>query len=237
MESSSKIYNYIASQCRLYRQEQFNQGFVTISRQAGAGGITIGEKLAVYLNKELPGLCQWTVFDKNLVDAVVGEHHLSKKILPFLKEKKVSEIEDMLENLLGLHPPQATLVKQTNETILRLARLGRVIIVGRGAPVITKEIQGGVHIRLIGSLKKRKEHIKEYFKFTDKEAAFFIENEDRGREQYLRTYFKKDINDTLIYDLIINTDMVSYSAAAALIGNLVIEKIKSQKSIIQKADK
>lgn len=237
MESSSKIYNYIASQCRLYDREQLVQGFVTISRQAGAGGITIGEKLATYLNKELPNLCQWTVFDKNLVDVVVREHHLSKKILPFLKEAKVSEIEDMLENLLGLHPLQSTLVKQTNNTILRLARLGRVIIVGRGAPVITKEVQGGIHIRLIGSLKKRKEHIKEYFKFNDKEAAFFIENEDRGREQYLKTYLKKDINDPLLYDLIVNTDMVSYPAAAVLIGNLVIEKMKSLRNIIQKANR
>ena len=49
MDKSLKLYSYIASQCRIEKEEDVGiPGFVTISRQAGAGGITIGEKLADY---------------------------------------------------------------------------------------------------------------------------------------------------------------------------------------------
>ena len=236
MDSSSKIYSYIASQCRVDRKEKPVRGFVTISRQAGAGGITIGEKLAAYLDKQLPGMVHWTVFDKNLVDVVVNEHKLSERILPYMKEAKISEIDDMIENLFGIHPPQSTLVKRTTETILRLARMGRVILVGRGAPIITRDIKGGIHVRLVGSFGKRKEHIKEYYKLDNKAAEIFIKNEDLGRAQYLKTYFDQNIDDPLLYDLIVNTDKVSYEDAAILIGDTVIKRIKSQETILQKIE-
>ena len=227
MDPISNVYKYLASQYWLAQKKEpadSARGFVTISRQAGAGGITIGEKLADYLNKELPGKCAWTLFDKNLVHEVIKEHNLSEKILPFLKEKNIPEIEDFFDDLFGLHPPQFTLVERTNQTILHLAKMGRVILVGRGAPVITREIAGGVHIRLIGSLKKRKDHLKEYFQFTDQEAKIFLEKEDRGRAQYLKKYFDRDIDNPLLYDLVINTDTVSYDHAVLLIADMVMRR-------------
>ncbi len=235
MDPTLNIYKYLASQCQLIQKEEpfesRSHGFVTISRQAGAGGITIGEKLTDYLNKELPGKCFWTLFDKNLVNQVIKEHNLSEKILPFLKESSISEIEDILDDLFGLHPPQFNLVQCTTETILHLAKMGRVILIGRGAPVITRKIEGGVHIRLIGSFQKRKSHIKEHFKLTDKEAERFIENEDRGRAQYLKKYFNEDIDNPLLYDLIINIDTISYDYAALLIGNMVVRKKNLENSL------
>ena len=229
MSPLRNVYSYFAYQCWMAQKETLAApvvlSFVTISRQAGAGGITIGEKLADYLNKDLAGECPWTVFDKNLVHEVIKEHHLSQKILPFLKEANIPEIEDTLENLLRLHPPQFTLVQRTTQTILHLAKMGRVVLVGRGSPVITKEIPGGVHVRLVGSFKKRRDHIKEYFQLSDKEAELFITNEDNGRAQYLKKYFNKDIDDPLFYDLVINTDTVSYDDAALLIADRTLKML------------
>ncbi len=228
------VYSFIATHCWLAQREpgyhkarRVIPGFVTISRQTGAGEVTIAEKLADHLSKELPGDCPWTVFDKNLVYAVIQEHHLAERILPFLQEANIPEIQDTLDDLFGLHPPQFTLVQRTTQTILHLARMGRVILVGRGAPLITKGIPGGVHVRLVGSFKKRKDHIKEEFQLTDKEADFFIKKEDQGRSLYLKKYFNQDIETPLLYDLIINTDRVSYDEAVRLIADLVIQKIRS----------
>jgi len=164
--SISNVYEYIVSQCRASNKKVKEvQGFVTISRQTGAGGIIIGEKLAVYLDKHLPGECPWTFFDKNLVDEIIKDHCLlSKSIVPFLQEKAIPEIEEMLEEVLGVHPPGLILVKDTNDTILRLAEMGRVILVGRGSANITKKIAGGVHVRLVGSFEKRRDYTKEYQK-------------------------------------------------------------------------
>lgn len=231
MDGSIKLYSYIASQCQADHEDSTIPGFVTISRQAGAGGITIGEKLADYLNKKLTGKSPWTVFDKNLVDEVMDRYELPKRILPYFKEARVSAIEDALEDLLGVHPPHFTLVEKTNQTIMNLARRGRTILVGRGSSVITRFTEGGVHIRLVGSTKARKKHIEEHYKLTDKEAEAFIDQEDIGRTQYLKKYFDRNVNDPLLYDVVINTDMVSYDDTAMIIGDMVIRKIKAEMPI------
>jgi len=226
MMSLSNAYSYIASQCRVAdRNLREPQGFVTISRQTGAGGIAIGEKLAIYLDQHWPGVCSWTVFDKNLVDEIIKDHDsLKSTIAPFLQEKAVSEIEDMLEEMLGVHPAKSILVSDTNATILRLARMGRVILVGHGSANITNQIPGGVHVRLVGSFEKRKEYTKEYLKCDEKQAIDIIDKEDKGREEYLKQNFGQDIHDLLRYDVVINTDLVSFDQAASLIGALVIQK-------------
>ena len=226
MASLSDIYRYVALQCRVEnRAVKGVQGFVTISRQSGSVGIAVGEKLELYLNKHLPGRCPWTIFNKNLVDEIVKDHNLSSNVIPFLEEKAVPGIEEALEEMLGVHPPGSILVRDTNDTINRLAKMGRVIIVGHGAAVITNKIAGGVHVRLVGSLKKRKDSTKENLKCNDRQAQDIIYKEDKGRRGYLKQNFGKDIDDPLLYDLVINTDLVSLTQAASLIGSLVIQKV------------
>src|SRR5271157_283573 len=114
-------------------QEGFQRRAVTISRQSGAGGHPIAEKLAAYLEEHAPNPdCRWTVFDRNLVEQVLEDHHLPKRLAQFMAEDRMSEITDTMDELFGLHPPSWTLVRSTADTILRLAQLGNVILIGRG---------------------------------------------------------------------------------------------------------
>ena len=54
---------------RRLAQESVQRRAVTLSRQTGAGGHAVAEKLAAYLDKHAPsGSCRWTIFDRNLVD-------------------------------------------------------------------------------------------------------------------------------------------------------------------------
>jgi len=95
---------------------------VTISRQAGAGGHAVAQALTAYLqDRETVESPPWTVFDRNLVERVLEDHQLSAHLAKFMPEDRVSAIDDVLEELCGLHPSAATLVEKTSETILRLA--------------------------------------------------------------------------------------------------------------------
>ncbi|HRT09858.1 MAG TPA: cytidylate kinase-like family protein, partial [Candidatus Paceibacterota bacterium] len=122
------------------------------------------------------------------------------------------------------HPSSWTLVHKTAETILQLAQLGNVIIIGRGANVITSNLDYVFHVRLVGSLEKRIRHVQEMRQVSAKEAAALIEKEDLGRRRFLKKYFNKDIDDPLLYHLTINTDLVSYDNAARLIGQAVLQR-------------
>ncbi len=199
---------------------------VTLSRQTGSGARTVGEELAKYLQSQSPkDLAPWTLFDRNLVEKVLADHNLPARMAQFLTEDRISEMKDTVDEFFGIHPQSWTLVRQTAETILRLVELGRVIIVGRGGGIITRHREDVLHVRLVGSLEKRVVRIREYYNMGEKEAREFIFHEDRGRRRYLKKYFREDIDDPLLYHMVINTDRVPYASAAKAIGQIVLGRV------------
>jgi hypothetical protein len=201
---------------------------LTISRQTGVGGLAIAELVAQRLESSpLRTDCPWTVFDKNLVSKVLEEHNLPERLAQYMPEDKISFIADALEELFGLHPPSWELLHQTAETILKLAELGNVILVGRGANVITAKLQHVFHVRLIGSIERRSLRVQARHHISPAAAADFIKQEDAGRERYLKKHFHHDTNDPLLYHLVINTDWLTEPEAAELIAHAVIARFSA----------
>ena len=197
---------------------------VTISRQAGSGGYSVGGRLAELLQARRPDASPpWTVFDKNLVEKVLEDHHLPSRLARFMREDRISEISDTMDELFGLHPPSWTLVRKTADTILRLAEMGHAIMIGRGAHVITRNLDYVFHVRLVGSLERRVKYMQELEHLSTEAARDLVRRDDAGRARFLKKYFKKDINDPLLYHLVINTDLICYAAAARMIADQVAQ--------------
>lgn len=191
---------------------------ITISRQAGSGGHTLAEMLAHYLKAQDPETDNpWTVFDRNLVGRVLEDHHLPIRLSKFMPEDRISQITDIMDELFGLHPPSWILVRKTSQTILHLAQLGHAILIGRGANIITSKMSNVVHVRLVGSLEKRAKRLQELNRLTLREAYKLTHREDLARRRYLRQFFGKDIDDPLLYHMVINTDLISFDGAARMI--------------------
>ena len=235
MSGGTDLYSsYIISQVKSLKKKLPNDSrlgnpFVTISRQTGAYGITVSKDLCVYLQKnEKRTKCIWTVFDKELIEKVIQDHDLPETVLPYLSEDTVSEIQDMIEESLGLHPSHDLLVMKTNKTILHLAQLGYAIIVGRASNIITAKMPGGLSIRLVCPLEKRIEHVQEYYKLTLKAAKEFVSEGDRKRKNYVKKYFDRDIEDPLLYDMLINVDCLSRQETIQVIGDLVRNRFQRE---------
>jgi cytidylate kinase len=198
---------------------------VTISRQTGSGAHVVAEKLAACLQALSPAnACPWTVFDRNLVEKVLEDHKLPQRLAQFMPEDRISEMADTMDELFGLHPPSWTLVRQTSDTILRLAELGNVILIGRGATILTRKLDYVFHVRLVGSLEKRVQHVQELEHLGRDAALDIIRREDRGRNRYLKKYFDTNIEDPLLYHFVINTDLVPYEEAARIIADAVLNR-------------
>ena len=196
---------------------------ITISRQTGSGGYIVAEKLAEFLQRHTPDeSCPWTVFDRNLVERVLSEHHLPGRLAQFMPEDRIGEITDTIDELFGLHPPSWTLVRQTAETILHLVELGNVILLGRGAHVITRKLGYMFHVRLVGSLENRVRRVQQMNRLSAAAARAFINREDLGRRRYLRKYFDADVDNPLLYHLVLNTDLITCDDAARIIGEAVM---------------
>ena len=116
---------------------------LTVSRQCGIDT----SKLCESLVKEFSNYYQtnWAYFDKQLINKVISDHKLPERMQKFLSEEKVSTFSQMLNELLGIHPPILQLVKNMIRTVLNLGELGNVILVGRGSNIITSHLKNSFH--------------------------------------------------------------------------------------------
>ncbi len=209
----------------LARGEAAARAVVTISRQTGCGAVAVAEKLAAYLELHAPTTsCPWKIFDNNLVRNVLAEHRLPRRFARFMAEDRASELVDVVDELLGTHPPSVVLVQHTIETIKGLAKRGNVILVGRGANVVTRDLPHALHVRLVASLEKRVESIRRIRSMGQPAALELVRKEDRGRRRYLKKYFGADLEDPLLYHLVLNTNLITYEEAARIIGDMVLKR-------------
>jgi len=198
---------------------------ITISRQTGAGAKPVCEKLIEILDEySAPENVSWAYFDKNLIEKVLEDHNMPEQIKDFMYETKYNHVNAAVNELLGLKPAEWTIIHKTTDTILQLARMGNVIIVGRGANIITSKLKNTFHIRLIASLEKRIEHMMDLMGFNEKESAAYIKDGDENRKKYFKSYFNVDIEDPLLYHMIVNTDLLTHNGAAYLIAEAVVQK-------------
>lgn len=200
--------------------------FITLSRMAGAGAGAVAQLLAEKLNARLAKDEQpWVVFDKNLISKVLEDKDLPQEIAKHIHEDKDTTLQALVGELLGLHPSMWTLFHHTSDTILKLARLGRCIIVGRGGNIITAKLKGGIHSRLVAPENTRLARLKSHLGLDDKAAAKYLHEHDEGRRRYLKTNFDHDIDDPLLYHAILNTGLLSCEETADVLAGMIATKL------------
>jgi hypothetical protein len=195
---------------------------ITISRQAGARGRSIGEKLQNALRARNPkDPVPWTLFDKDLVKRILEDHNLPAELEKFMPDDAVGELEGSINEILGLHPSLWSLFEKTVETIARLCRMGNCIVVGRGGNNISRGFSNVLHIRFIGSKDLRMHQINQMQDLSLKEAEKYVKEEDAARRKYVKQHFHCDIDDPLLYDLVINTDLLDDDTVVNIIISAV----------------
>jgi cytidylate kinase len=193
---------------------------ITISREAGAGAVTVAELVRQRLTaaETAPSLSPWAVFDANLAKQVLKDHQLPPDLARFMAEDARLPVEAIVEEILGLHPSAWTLVQQTTQTILRLASLGRSIVVGRGGNIVTARLPNVFHVRLVAPLGTRIRHAARYYHLSEAEAAKLVQEHDQARRRYLRRYFNAEIDEPTLYDVTLNTGRMGFVRAAEVIA-------------------
>jgi cytidylate kinase len=106
--------------------------------------------------------------------------------------------------------------------MMQLAGCGNVILIGRAGNIITGRLPNVLHVRLVAPLEDRIERICRAGNKTPAEAGKFCVAEDAARARYVKSYFKADIDDPLLYHLVINTSRMGCEAAGRMIGDEVL---------------
>jgi hypothetical protein len=197
---------------------------LTLSRQAGARANTIGKRLVQYLDQfDETADHGWAVVDQRLVAKVIEDHKLPDSVAQYLPEDVRNPVSDTLEEILGLHPSSWTLFHYTVQTIRKLCALGNVIVVGRGGNLVTGDFPNTFHVRLVGAVENRVRQAREGYGMNAAEARNWVKETDHARARYVKRHLDSDIDDPVGYHLVINTDRISDSLAARIIGDSLLE--------------
>lgn len=121
--------------------------------------------------------------------------------------------------------------------ILEAALKGNVVIYGRGGQDLLKDISSVLRTRIIAPFEDRVERWAEREWLDPDRARFLVRKSDQQRAGFIKYYFDRDWEDSVHYDLTINTQRLCEDTAVQIICNSVrdenLEGIKvSSKKIL-----
>lgn len=184
---------------------------VTISRRMGSGARIIAAKLASELG--------WSLWDKELIDAIAEHADVSRRVVETFDEKTISEIEVFARSVLGdvelggfLYP------RHLARAVASIARLGNAIILGRGANFLLPD---ALNIRIDASERTRIHNMMTYENLTREQAEAKIRASDREREHFLVSMFGRERVQRCTYDLTICTHHFSNDDAVEIIKTAI----------------
>ncbi|MCD6286185.1 MAG: cytidylate kinase-like family protein [Anaerolineae bacterium] len=103
------------------------------------------------------------------------------------------------------------------DVVLNLAETGNVVIAGRGGQAILRNRRNALHVRVFASPETRIRNLMARQSIPRDEAESSILESDRYRARYLQHYHGVNLENPLLYHLMINSDGVSVALGAQLI--------------------
>lgn len=175
---------------------------ITISREMGSGGIPIAHQAAEELGYKL--------IDGNAIKELGSQYGLTKETLTQIDEKPPSFIEKLDRQIeLGVHRIQLLVLEQALE--------GNVIIYGRGGQDLLPNINSVFRVRVIAPFEDRVERWAEREWIDPDLAHSLVRRSDQQRAGFIKYYYDRDWEDPMHYDLVINTERLSFDMAVKLI--------------------
>ena len=189
---------------------------ITIGRSFGAGGKTIGKKVADVLG--IP------YYDSELLRETAKNCGLSEKYLASVDEKDITDAALYLS--VGFMNPTYTSVRQIaanaqREVIEKIASEGPCVIVGRRANEILSDRQNLLSVFVTASVEYRIKRIMEREGIDEKAARKKVIRADKERTAYYNQFGGNDWGYASTYDLCINTETFGDDKAAEIIIDLV----------------
>ena len=198
---------------------------ICISRQFGAGGRTLGIKVAERLGYRLA--------DHELMEKVSKELGISKEWFAVTEREGHGEgslvstrtVAKILNRIRGGdNDPddlEAKVLGSFRRLIPETAAQGQVVFVGRGSQFYCKEAKDLIRILLVAPAEWRENFLIENHRLSAEEARTTIKDWDKNRSAFLKNITDRDPDDPSLYDLCLNTGHISMDRAESLICELV----------------
>lgn len=186
---------------------------ITIGRSYGAGGRSIGKKIAEQLN--LP------YYDSELLEKAAQTSGLSQKFLQSMDEKPVTS--GMLYRSVGFGDSKYEsighlAIRAQHEIIEKIASEGPCVIVGRSADQVLAGKYKLLRVFITSSEGNRISRIIQRDSLNAEDARKKISKVDKQRSAYYNQRSTTKWGDANGYDLCLNTDYFGIDGAVSLIA-------------------
>ena len=198
---------------------------ITINRELGSGGRTVGRKLAEKLGVEY--------YDKALIKALQEKYHLTAEEIEKLKGRQQGWWADFKRTMagpttedtfyvtkMGSEPERLEteeVFRAETEILKGIAKEESCVIAGRSGFYVFRDHPNHLSIFIQASMLSRVERVARKQNMTKEEARMTIDKIDKMRENYVNKYTRTSRYDTRNYQLVLSMDELSEDAAVELI--------------------
>lgn len=180
---------------------------ITISRQLGSGGASVGQALAKKLHISYA--------DREIIDQAAKHFSVLSDDLEPRDEKKLSFWQSFMRSLAvapdayvkpqTLPPSDRALFKTESEIITRIAGERSAVIIGRCGSHILRRHPHHVSLFLHANISFRQNRLQQIYAVSPEAALKMITQSDRERALYHRTITGQEWTDASRYNLTIDT--------------------------------
>lgn len=191
---------------------------VTVSRQYGAGGLSVAPAIAEALG--------FRFVDREVTEEAARRLGLDAKVAEGRDERAPAIVEELGMALAAASPPfgggpapqmytldDRTLADATRRIIVSMADAGGYVILGRGGQAALADRQDACHISLVGEIDDRVRRVMASQHIDEREALARCEQVDGERAAYVRRFYGVDIRDPVLYDCVLNTSHLGIEGA------------------------
>jgi cytidylate kinase len=198
---------------------------ITIARQFGAGGRTLGNRLAKTLNyrflddvviQELARRINVTHEAVQDVENIAGGF-FSKIISSMLSR---SYMERMTGEDFG-YIDEVIYLKTLREVMVDLAAKDNIILLGRGGQYILEDHPNAFHVLLVADHQYRIAFMQKTYNLDIAKAESAVREGEKRRRQLYSLFKRSDYNDPLHYHMVLNTGRVTLEQTEQQIVALV----------------
>jgi len=199
---------------------------ITISRQFGAGGKTLGEMVSEKLG--------YTLYDKELIQMIAEKAKVSENGVEFIEKESRGKfgifisgmVPKVIADLKGKKKSEDTIEEEVYIDVLKdiftkIAEEGNAVIIGRGGQYVLQNKKDVFHVLATARKEDRAKFLVKKYKLSLKDAIKAVELDDKKRLNLYRKYGRDDYDKALVYHLVLNTSNIDLDSACELICELV----------------
>jgi hypothetical protein len=167
----------------------------------------------------------WQSFDRELVERIAADHHVSTELIESLEKSSHTWISEFFGGLSHSdhNPSELSVFRRVVQTVRALARAGHVILVGLGGVLITRDMPWGVHVRIVAPVEWRVKHLARFENITEERSRERVKLLDRDRDAFIAKFWPNQTLRAELFHLTLNSAVMGEDQMVEAIVPLVRE--------------